>query len=139
MNPYGHIRPNKAPASSFNHLTSVRDLTAQQRADFSYNNLRRFFKATLWDRSHLCRWENCKHKDRLILTFAEATLDHILPRAKGGRTRLSNLQLMHDDCNGEKKDSMPSWIPPNARVGTEGHRRFEEKMRLEKLNGGAVS
>lgn len=33
------------------------------------------------------------------MTFSEATLEHIEPRARGGRTVLVNLALSHGKCN----------------------------------------
>ena len=44
-----------------------------------------------------------RHPDR-------ASLDHIIPRSRGGKNDLSNLQLVHDRCNNEKADQ----VPPSA-------------------------
>jgi 5-methylcytosine-specific restriction endonuclease McrA len=36
------------------------------------------------------------------LILAEATLDHKIPRSKGGTRNLENLQLAHADCNRQR-------------------------------------
>ncbi|MBI2287898.1 MAG: HNH endonuclease [Chloroflexi bacterium] len=38
------------------------------------------------------------------LRLGEATIDHIIPKSKGGPDRLDNLQLAHEACNIEKGD-----------------------------------
>lgn len=48
---------------------------------------------------HSCR--NCGRQDRLL------TIDHIVPKAKGGSRERSNLQTMCWDCNNAKGDSIP--------------------------------
>jgi len=35
------------------------------------------------------------------------TKDHIIPRSKGGRDHIDNMQTMCTKCNGEKDDKMP--------------------------------
>ncbi len=104
----GNLHPNKRHRSEFFGIFTLKGMSEQDRCDFSYADLPRFFKVTLWDRDHLCKWEECPFEGRIIKTFEEATLDHIVPRSKGGRTRLLNLQLMHTFCNGQKSDKMPA-------------------------------
>jgi hypothetical protein len=36
----------------------------------------------------------------------EATIDHIMPKSKGGSNDMSNLQLAHFDCNNKKGDKI---------------------------------
>ena len=108
------IRPNKRPRAEFLHIRTLLGMSRQEQADFSYADLERFFKVTLWDRSHTCRYEKCPFPNRLIKTFEEASLDHILPKSRGGRTRLCNLQLMHTHCNTKKSNHKPSWFHPKA-------------------------
>lgn len=43
-----------------------------------------------------------------ILRMNDATLDHIIPLAKGGVHAPSNMQLAHDRCNSDKGDSLPA-------------------------------
>lgn len=50
-----------------------------------------------------CAW--CR---RQIDRPSIGTLDHVLPRALGGRDGLGNMLLMHGRCNAEKADGMPS-------------------------------
>ena len=43
-----------------------------------------------------------------------ATVDHIIPCAKGGSDDLENLQLAHRKCNRDKSDKMPQ-SPPQVK------------------------
>lgn len=45
-----------------------------------------------------------QHKNR----FDEATVDHIIPKAKGGTNCLWNVQLACLECNGKKADTVPN-------------------------------
>lgn len=104
---YSTLKPNKRPRSEFLHYRTLLGMSRQEQCDFSYADLKRFFRVQLWDRSHRCHYEKCPFPNQEILTFEESTLDHIVPRSKGGRTRLSNLQLMHATCNTKKSNKMP--------------------------------
>lgn len=42
------------------------------------------------------------------LSFKEATLDHIIPKSRGGADGIENLQIMCWSCNQAKDDTMPS-------------------------------
>lgn len=55
------------------------------------------FKKRLWRRGHYCGI--CSEP---IDSIDEATVDHIVPRARGGSNREDNLQLAHADCNSER-------------------------------------
>jgi len=110
----GTGKPTKRPASDFKGVTTLLGMSQQDRIDFAWNDLRRFFKVTLWDESHTCAFENCPKPGRVIQTFDEATLDHIVPRSRGGHTRLANLQLMHSKCNSHKRSTMPKRFSPKA-------------------------
>lgn len=107
-------KPNKRPKGYFAGITTLHGMSHQEQIDFSWNDLRRFFKVTLWDKSHLCTFEDCPIKGREIATFDEATLDHIVPKSRGGHTRLANLQLMHSKCNSRKTNRMPERYSPKA-------------------------
>ena len=50
----------------------------------------------------------CNRCDSLLLSLAQLTEDHILPRACGGQSTLLNLQLLCRRCNQDKDDSGPS-------------------------------
>lgn len=41
-----------------------------------------------------------------IATFEEATVDHKVPRSRGGSNRMDNLQLAHEVCNQKKGNSV---------------------------------
>ncbi len=46
------------------------------------------------------RCASCKKR----LTLAQVTFDHVVPTAKGGRTEITNLQVLCQPCNGAKAD-----------------------------------
>lgn len=100
------IKPNKRPRTEFLHYRTLLGMSRQEQADFSWADLKRFFKVSLWDRSHRCR--GCGKE---IEQFEDASLDHIIPRSKGGRTRLCNLQLMHKNCNSKKSNIITTILP----------------------------
>jgi len=114
----GTLKPEKIKRAEILHIRTLKGMTEQERCNFSYADLPRYFRVFLWDIDHICKWENCKVPGRIIATFEEATLDHIVPRSKGGRTRLINLQLMHARCNSEKSNKMPTHFNPYAFIPT---------------------
>lgn len=96
------IVPNRdRHRTEFLSVRTLLGMSRQDQADFSWVDLKRFFKVSLWDRSRKCA--GC---GKPIETFEEASLDHIIPRSKGGRTRLCNLQLMHMRCNSKKSSKI---------------------------------
>lgn len=66
---------------------------------------RRFFtedeKKMLYDSSD----KKCAICGNQILSIEDCEIDHIIPFAKGGKTELSNAQIVHRLCNREKSDS----------------------------------
>lgn len=54
-------------------------------------------KEQLWRHSHICGI--CKDP---IESIHDATVDHIVPLARGGSNRFDNFQLAHENCNSEK-------------------------------------
>lgn len=120
-------KPNKRPTADFKNISTLVGMSAQDRIDFSWNEPKRFFKVTLYDKSKLCAW--CL---KPIDSVFKATLDHIVPRSRGGRTRLVNLQLMHSKCNSAgKKSQMPTRYHPKAFTPTNSNRNSVTKyMRL---------
>lgn len=103
------IKPKNRPKADFAHIETLDGMSEQDRADFAWNNLRKFFRVTLYDQNKTCA--GCK---KTIETFGEATLDHIVPRSRGGRTRLLNLQIMHNRCNSRKSNKLPKYIDTRA-------------------------
>lgn len=49
--------------------------------------------------------KKCAICGNLILNIDDCEIDHIIPFAKGGKTELSNAQIVHRICNREKSDS----------------------------------
>ncbi|MBR3157271.1 HNH endonuclease [Candidatus Saccharibacteria bacterium] len=55
-------------------------------------------------------WENgrrCAICGKKIRNLDELTVDHIVPKSKGGRHTIDNCQLAHKSCNSLKNDKMP--------------------------------
>lgn len=50
-------------------------------------------------RAHGCACGICGNE---IERMEDVTLDHIMPRYKGGGDEITNLQLAHEDCNRAK-------------------------------------
>jgi len=54
-------------------------------------------------------WENgkrCRICGKPIKHFDDMTLDHIIPKSKGGRNVIGNCQLAHMICNCKKADKI---------------------------------
>ena len=52
----------------------------------------------------------CNRCDVVPRTLKELTVDHMIPKSKGGPSRLCNYQLLCGCCNVQKGDSMPTAI-----------------------------
>ncbi|TET17182.1 MAG: DUF262 domain-containing protein [Dehalococcoidia bacterium] len=52
----------------------------------------------------------CQICTREIKRYQDATLDHIEPWAKGGKTKESNAQLAHKKCNRIKRDKLEEFV-----------------------------
>jgi 5-methylcytosine-specific restriction endonuclease McrA len=48
----------------------------------------------------------CSYCNNEILSIDDAEVDHIVPFSQGGKTNISNAQLLHRHCNREKSDSL---------------------------------
>lgn len=60
-------------------------------------------------RKRLNVWRRCKrrcHYCRRPLTLGEMTIDHVVPRSRGGTDRYSNLVAACHACNQRKADRM---------------------------------
>ena len=66
-------------------------------------------KTTSWIRNQLVRQHGCVcgicGDDIVRLKYA--TLDHIIPKSRGGSDDITNLQLAHEWCNNDKDDMLP--------------------------------
>ena len=56
-------------------------------------------KKELFHDGYVCSW--CKN---IILSIDDAEVDHIIPFSKGGKTDITNAQLLHKHCNREKSN-----------------------------------
>lgn len=66
-------------------------------------------RRSVWSRSKLCHWCKCRMRDYLPHAFprlpADAfTLDHVVPRSKGGDNTLANLVGACHACNNKRGD-----------------------------------
>lgn len=52
----------------------------------------------------------CSYCGNEILSIDDAEVDHIIPFSQGGKTDISNAQLLHRHCNREKSDSLENEI-----------------------------
>ena len=52
----------------------------------------------------------CQICHKAIKEFNQATVDHIIPWAKGGKTEEMNAQIAHSSCNKKKRDSYEKYI-----------------------------
>ncbi|MBM6839995.1 HNH endonuclease [[Clostridium] spiroforme] len=50
----------------------------------------------------------CSYCGNEILSIDDAEVDHIIPYSQGGKTDLSNAQLLHRHCNREKSNTLES-------------------------------
>ena len=57
-------------------------------------------KAVLWDRS----MGRCHYCQKVMNPFSEFSVDHVVPRSKGGPDDLSNLVACCRGCNTDKRD-----------------------------------
>lgn len=64
-------------------------------------------KAKLWS---LPSGHECQICHKPIHGFGDATVDHIMPWAKGGKTVESNAQIAHKLCNKKKRDEYEKYI-----------------------------
>lgn len=58
-------------------------------------------KKELFHPGYRCSW--CNNE---ILSIDDAEVDHIIPFSQGGKTDISNAQLLHRHCNREKSDTL---------------------------------
>ena len=65
----------------------------------------RFSRRTIWRRdNHHCMYCGCKVSDK---PGYEGTIDHILPKSRGGETTWTNCVLSCITCNSQKADRTP--------------------------------
>lgn len=60
-------------------------------------------KLRVWQRD---KWR-CRYCGEKLLRKAEATVDHVIPRSRGGSNKMSNLVTACVPCNQGKADKLP--------------------------------
>ena len=87
-------------------IQTIYNLIADITGDKSTDTDRRLFteeeKRKLYESSD----KKCAICGNLILSLDDCEIDHIVPFAKGGKTELSNAQIVHRICNREKSDAL---------------------------------
>ncbi len=64
-------------------------------------------------RNHpFCHW--CKKQ----LDFTTATADHLIPLSKGGTNGIDNFVLACEDCNHDRRNTMPDRMPDRPKISS---------------------
>lgn len=71
-------------------------------------------KIMVWQRD---KWR-CRYCGEKLLGKAQATVDHVIPRSKGGSNRMANLVTACVPCNQAKADKLPGEIQSNLAMET---------------------
>ncbi len=100
----GAIRQKAARVKRVNILTNVILKHAVEL------DTKRSFSKKLKDKFWSHHDRVCQLCQRPIQKYGDATLDHIIPWAKGGRTEESNAQLAHVKCNQKKRDQFDPFV-----------------------------
>ena len=82
----------------YNLLTEI---TGSYGSDDSNRVFSDSVRKELWHPGYICSY--CNNE---ILSIDDAEVDHIIPFAQGGKTDISNAQLLHRHCNREKSDGL---------------------------------
>ena len=89
----------------FGRIFAVYNLITKITGSYGNDDSSRIFsdsvKKELFHPGYICSW--CNNK---ILSIDDAEVDHITPFSQGGKTDISNAQLLHRHCNREKSDTM---------------------------------
>ena len=98
------VAPKDLPykRSDFKDVKTLAGLSYDQRRALSWHDIKKFYRLSLYDQNPMC-WGCGKDID----SVDRATLDHIVPKSLGGRTRLMNLRLMHKRCNSARNNRLP--------------------------------
>lgn len=67
-------------------------------------------RQSIWDKDSGCCWL-CG----LPVSLEDMTIDHEIPRSKGGTSALKNLRASHSRCNNSRSNTYPvvlPWAPP---------------------------
>lgn len=66
-------------------------------------------KIMVWKRD---KWR-CRYCGENLLGTGQATVDHVIPKSKGGSNRMANLVTACVPCNQAKADKLPGEIQSN--------------------------
>lgn len=107
------VAPKELPykKGDFKGIESLVGLTSDQIRAFSWHDTKAYFRCKLYDRSH-----NCGICGKEIELFRQVTLDHIVPRSAGGRTRERNLRIAHKKCNSARNSTPEIYDPRTLEV-----------------------
>ena len=77
--------------------------------------LRKYLNSIRETKKHLLRQSTkCALCGDQIKDMKDASVDHKIPRSRGGSDALENLQLAHRKCNEAKGNQLQGWNPPIA-------------------------
>ena len=107
---------NDSLYSSFDDL--VNDIERRYGGEIDGRELP-FFQLERWSNSNTKKFQRkeilafrqglvCNRCDSVVYSLSELTIDHIIPKEKGGKENLANLQLLCQPCNGEKGNFDPT-------------------------------
>lgn len=91
--------------ASYKHITTLKGLTLEQIKEFSKQDTKHYFRVKKYDQN-----KNCGICGKKIQHIKLVTLDHIVPRSAGGRTRERNTRIAHAKCNSRRGDA-PEYYP----------------------------
>lgn len=96
--------PSCEPPEKGVHLTQRSDVTLTRRAwsRTSSREKRAILRALVVKQRFRCAICKAKFQKKELLN-----IDHVIPIARGGTNRFTNLAATHVECNAEKADAMP--------------------------------
>lgn len=60
------------------------------------------------NRCYLCGFDMAPQSEMFAHDATMPSLDHVIPKSKGGTNRLGNVALAHKQCNNRKADRVPT-------------------------------
>lgn len=102
-------RPSADPKKCFRDLAASKTEACWDGAGALSLRQKKAFKKILWSKQRRCRWCNLPFS-----SINDATIEHLIPRSRGGSNQLDNLSLSHEKCNQERGNSLlaPACIRP---------------------------
>ncbi len=86
-----------------------------------------------------CAYPECEYCHKPITNIDDLTIDHTVPRSRGGSDAIENLQPMHGKCNSDKGCTMPTTHPSQSASLTKPkhpkHRSVKRPPRNENICG----